>query len=76
VTATSTSGFAVSFASGTPNICSVGPALDSSNNPIPGKALVTLISGSWAQCSVLADQPGTNDVTPAPEVLGVFSTTP
>lgn len=76
VTATSTSGLAVSFTSATPAICSVAPVLDSNNNPVPGKALVTLTSGSWANCSVLADQPGTNDVTPAPEVTAVLTAAP
>jgi hypothetical protein len=54
----------------------VAPVLDSNNNPVPGKALVTLTSGSWANCSVLADQPGTNDVTPAPEVTAVLTAAP
>jgi hypothetical protein len=76
VSATSTSGLAVSFTTSTPNVCSVAPVLDGSNNPIPGKALVTLISGNWADCSVQADQSGTNDVSPAPSVKAVLTTTP
>ena len=53
VTATASSGLDVSFITTTPLICSV-----LSGNPAPGKALVTLLSGTWAQCSVRADQSG------------------
>jgi hypothetical protein len=73
VSATASSGLAVSFSTSTPNVCSVGPVLDTSSNPVPGKALVMLKSGTWAQCSVVADQVGSNDVTPAPEVTAVLT---
>jgi len=74
VTATATSTGNVSFSSGTPANCSVAQVLDISNNPVvPGQALVTLLSGTWANCSVLATQSGTSDYNPAPQATAVLT---
>ena len=71
VTASATSGQPVSFSSSNPGVCSV--------TPVPGsndQALVTLLSGSWSDCSVLANQGGGDNYSPAPQAAAVLKVTP
>jgi hypothetical protein len=73
LTATASSGLPTTLSSATPAICSVAAVLDGSNNPIPGKGLVTLNAGTWPQCVVVANQPGNGDYNAASQAPAVLT---
>jgi hypothetical protein len=66
VTATATSLGTVSFSTSTPTFCTVVPVS-------AGQALVTLTTGTWAQCSVQANQSGTDNYGPAAQATAVLT---
>jgi hypothetical protein len=76
VSATATSGGTVAFSTDTPGFCTVNPALDGNNNPVPGQAKVTLTAGNWNQCNVRADQAGNGNYGSASQATAVLTTTP
>ena len=75
VTATAPGG-TVTFNLGAQTYCTVAEAKDASNSPIPGAALVTLTSGTWAQCNVLANQSGGGNYGSATQEAVGLSVTP
>jgi len=73
LTAAASSGLPTTLSSATPAICSVAAVLDGSNNPIPGKGLVTLNAGTWPQCVVVANQAGNGDYNAASQAPAVLT---
>ncbi len=68
VSATATSGLAVTFRAATPGVCSLA------SNGVDGQMVVSGVTASL--CSVGASQAGNGVYAPAPEVLQVFSIAP
>jgi len=73
LTATAPGG-AVTFSTNTPTFCTLTPVLDASNVPVPGQQKVTLNSGTWNQCTVLANQAGGINYNAAPQATAILGT--